>query len=368
MNIAILGTGVMGRVLCLELLKLAENAQKPIHLSLFDKNTQEQQTSPSYTAAGMLTPFCELETAEHLVFEMGIHALPLWREISNLLNNKIGFQQRGSLVVSHQADKPDYMRFIQQLRAKLGDSLEESVSFLDTQALGRICPSLQGSFQEAIYIASEAALNSQDFMQASGEYIRSSKAKWHASQNVQDLASHQAGASFRANGKKHEFDLVFDTRGLGAKENLPDLRGVRGELIWLEAPEVHISQLVRLMHPRYKLYLVPRGNGIYIIGASQIESEDAGPISLRSSLELLSAVYSLDSRFAESRILKTDTNLRPALPNNLPSIRINGNIIHINGLFRHGYLLSPSLAEAAVQHVFSNHKPSPFFKGTSINS
>ena len=81
--------------------------------------------------------------------------------------------------------------------------------------------------------------------------------------------------------------MVFDCRGFGAKKAYPQLRGVRGEVIWLQTSQVQLAHPIRLVHPRYPLYVVPRGQGRYVIGASQIESEDFSAISVRTILELL---------------------------------------------------------------------------------
>jgi len=123
---------------------------------------------------------------------------------------------------------------------------------------------------------------------------------------------------------------------------------VRGELLWLRAPEVKLKHLVRLMHPRYRIYVVPRPDDIYIIGATQIESDSMDPITVRSSLELLSAAYSLHPGFGEAEIISTRVNCRPALPNNLPAIRWQEGLIRANGLFRHGFLLAPTVAQEVV--------------------
>ena len=152
-----------------------------------------------------------------------------------------------------------------------------------------------------------------------------------------------------------QFDHIIDCRGLAAPSDGQRLRGVRGELIWLHAPQVKLKHLVRLMHPRYKLYIVPRENDTYIIGASQLESEFEGNITVRSALELLSAAYSVHSGFAEAEILKTDTNLRPAYPDNQPQINVDNKCISINGLFRHGYLLTPALCDIATDYIFEGH-------------
>ena len=71
-------------------------------------------------------------------------------------------------------------------------------------------------------------------------------------------------------------------------------------------------------------------------------------VTARSVLELLSAAYALHPAFGEAEIIETGADLRPAFPDNLPRIRREGRMIHVNGLYRHGFLLAPALARRAV--------------------
>jgi glycine oxidase len=167
---------------------------------------------------------------------------------------------------------------------------------------------------------------------------------WKEESKVTDV-SH---GSISVENEVKSFDWVFDARGLGAQEDMDDLRGVRGEVFWLDAPEVNITRPTRMLHPRYKIYIVPRPNNRYVIGATEIESEDKSPMSVRSSLELLSAVYSMHSGFAEARIVNMLTNCRPSLRDNLPKIEHGVKMTRINGLYRHGYLLAPAVVEEAL--------------------
>ena len=144
---------------------------------------------------------------------------------------------------------------------------------------------------------------------------------------------------------------MLDCRGLGAKEACPNLRGVRGELIYVHAPEVQIERTIRVIHPRYPVYIIPRENNIYVIGASEIESEDLSPISVRTTLDLLSAAYAVHSGFAEARILESSVNARPAFPTNEPRVIIEPGLIRVNGLYRHGFLLAPVLADAIIERI-----------------
>jgi glycine oxidase len=129
------------------------------------------------------------------------------------------------------------------------------------------------------------------------------------------------------------------------------VRGVRGEVVWLHAAGLNLQRPVRLLHPRHKVYIVPRPGDLVLVGASEIESEDRSPMSLRSAVELMAAAHSVVPALAEARILRMDTNLRPALPDNAPRIECATGLVRINGLFRHGWLLAPALVEQALQQM-----------------
>ncbi|HZN48848.1 MAG TPA: FAD-dependent oxidoreductase, partial [Ramlibacter sp.] len=148
------------------------------------------------------------------------------------------------------------------------------------------------------------------------------------------------------------FDLAVDVRGIGAKDALP-VRGVRGEIFWLQAPGLQLTRPLRLLHPRHRVYLVPRAPDLVVVGASEIESEDRSPVSVRSTVELLAAAHSVVPELAEARIVHSETNLRPALPDNLPRLATEAGLTRINGLFRHGWLIAPALAEQALQEMES---------------
>jgi glycine oxidase len=170
---------------------------------------------------------------------------------------------------------------------------------------------------------------------------------WHWGRTV---AAVEPGALVLSNSVRAEFDHVFDVRGVGAKPALP-MRGVRGEVFLLHAPGASLRRPVRLMHPRHSVYIVPRPDDCLVVGASEIESEDRSPVSLRSTLELLSAAHSAIPALAEARVVHTETNLRPALPDNLPVLKHSAGLTCINGLYRHGWLLAPALVEQALKEL-----------------
>lgn len=136
---------------------------------------------------------------------------------------------------------------------------------------------------------------------------------------------------------------------MGGETSLPGLRGLRGEVVRVHAPDVKLHRPVRLLHPRYPIYIAPKPNDLYVIGATELESEDESPMSVRSALELLSAAHSLHPAFGEARVLELNVQRRPTRPDHLPAIRVDqqARVVRVNGLYRHGWLIAPAVTEAA---------------------
>ena len=155
------------------------------------------------------------------------------------------------------------------------------------------------------------------------------------------------------------FDWLLDCRGVQA-ETLRPIRGVRGEALLLHAPQVELKRAIRILHPRYAIYIVPRGGQHYYVGATQIENEHRTPISVRSCLELLSATYAAHPQFSEASVVSQYVGIRPAFQDHLPRIDQKGRYISINGLFRHGYLVGPVICEELMRII--NDQPSFGFR------
>jgi glycine oxidase len=149
---------------------------------------------------------------------------------------------------------------------------------------------------------------------------------------------------------------TIDCTGLAARTQLGDLRGVKGEMLLLRSHEISLSRPVRLLHPRIPVYVVPRADGVFMVGATMIESDDRERITARSMLELLSAAYALHPAFGEAEILEIGTQARPAFADNLPRILRSGRTLYINGFYRHGFCIAPALARRAANFVLEGDR------------
>ncbi len=122
-------------------------------------------------------------------------------------------------------------------------------------------------------------------------------------------------------------------------------------MIVVRTEEIRLSRPVRLLHPRFPCYVVPRADHRFMIGATMIESDHRGPVTVRSAVELLGAAFALHPAFGEAEIVELGSDVRPAFPDNLPRIVTHGRTAWFNGLFRHGFLLSPAFARKAADTI-----------------
>ena len=337
-HIGIAGAGLAGRLLAWRL------ASAGAGVSLFDAKRRDDLTSASQTAAAMLSPLAELAVSDAAVFELGQRSMQLWPQWLAQMATPVYFRQDGTVVVAHSQDGASLEHFSRLLHHKLPAASKAQVQTLDAATLAHIEPALAGRFNGGLFLAGEGQLANDQLMAALAVELDRLGVQWHEGQMVEGVEAE----SIICTNQKHTVDIAVDARGVGSKRQLPTLRGVRGEVLRVECTGVILQRPVRLMHPRYQLYVAPRPNGEFVVGATELESEDTGPVTVRSVLELGSSLHSLHPAFGEARVLRMSAALRPALDDHRPRVEQQGGVWHINGLYRHGYLCAPALVDDLV--------------------
>jgi glycine oxidase len=346
----------MGRVLALELLKSGRR------VTIFDRDGELGSQSCGWTGAGMLAPYSELDTADDLVFRLGVASTSLWPALIERLPRGVFFQIAGTLIVAHSQDRPDLARFerniesrVMAMRASLG------VKTLNQTEIKKLEPELSGRFSVGLYLGEEGQVDNRQLYDALAVALREGGANWRSNTEVLEVQPFLVNTIHDSS----RFGQVIDCRGLGARADLNKLRGVRGEIIRIKAPEVTIQRPIRLMHPRYPLYIAPREDNRFVVGATLLESEDNAPMTVQSALELLSAAFSVHPGFANASIMEMGAACRPALPDNAPKFFLQDGLMRINGLYRHGFLMAPKLAELATSLLDSGNI-APEFAGLLV--
>ncbi len=316
MKIRVIGAGIAGMTCAYEFARAGANVE-----------LVERAAGPglgcSNFAGGMIAPWCEAESTEPLVPEWGREALDYWTKTVPVA------QVHGSLVVTPRRDRPDLIGFSRRT---------SGFEMIDAARIAELEPDLGGRFDLALFFPKEAHLDPRKAIAALAERLT----------QLPNVIVRFATEAQNVTGR---IDWTIDCRGFAARDELHDLRGVKGEMLVLSTQDIALARPVRLVHPRQPVYIVPRGDGRFMIGATMIENEEKSRVTARSVLELLSAAYALHPAFGEAEIDEMGSDVRPAFADNLPRIRRHDRTLYVNGLYRHGFLLAPALAQRAVAVV-----------------
>ena len=316
MRVAIIGAGIAGLTCALEF------AHRGVAVEVYERAPQGQVQGCSWFAGGMLAPWCEAENSGALIAALGAESLSWWRA------HFPASSWNGTLVLAHARDRAELTQFGRRT---------EKFEHLGAEAIAALEPELAGRFSDALYFAAEGHLEPRSALTALAARLTELAVPLHYG---------SAGPTGRTAGR-----VVIDCTGLAARAQLPQLRGVKGEMLILRQPELRLSRPLRVLHPRLPVYVVPRAAGVYMVGATMLESDAATGVSARSALELLSAAYALHPAFGEAQILELGSAVRPAFTDNLPRLTWVGAVLHVNGLYRHGFLIAPALARRAAEAV-----------------
>jgi glycine oxidase len=319
MLICVIGAGVAGLTAAFEIARAG--APFGAEVELIEKAAKPGRGC-SYFAGGMIAPWCELQSAEPIVAALGEEALAFWTQDIPVATIA------GSLVVAPPRDRAELTDFARRTRR---------FERLDEDGLAILEPALAGRFSGGLYFREEAHLEPRAAMRALFERLQTMD-------NVRVRLC--AESAPRA-------DWTVDCRGFAARGELSALRGVKGEMLVLRSEEIQLSRPVRMLHPRHPVYVVPRGEGVFMVGATMIENEERSRVTARSIVELINSAFAIHPAFAEAEIVETGSDVRPAFPDNLPRITRRGRTLYVNGLYRHGFLLAPALARRVARFLFT---------------
>jgi glycine oxidase len=348
MRATVIGAGVVGLATALEL------SERGAAVTVVERSAELGASACSWCAGGMLAPWCEGESAPPEVVELGAGALDWWAA------RVPGVARNGTLVVAAPRDGGEIDRFAARTA---------NHERLDAARLGALEPDLAGRFRKGLFFAGEGHLDPRAALAA----LRAALTRRGVDIRFGEIFAGVLPLPFAGEGRGEgpserpasfrscdilpaagEGSAIVDCRGFAARDALPELRGVRGEMLILRTRELSLSRPIRFLHPRIPLYVVPRDDGLFMVGATMIESASPGAVTARSAIELLSAAYALHPAFGEAEIVEMRADVRPAFPDNVPRIVQRGATTYVNGFYRHGFLLSPAFAQRAAALVLGD--------------
>ncbi|WP_159949615.1 glycine oxidase ThiO [Rhizobium sp. 18065] len=340
MTLVIRGAGIAGLVTAHELVNRGFSVE--VH-----ERAGAVGHGASHFAGGMLAPYCEREAAPDLVLQIGLRGLDWWRK-----KMPADVISKGTLVLAQPRDMPELSRFATRT---------QGYEWVDAEAIAALEPDLAGRFHKGLFFADEAHLDPRRAMRRLYEDLekRGTVFRLSCDKTMTPSALHGtgtgAGTGTGDGGHGNAGNCIIDCTGAAAIGALPGLRGVRGEMLYLHTPDITLSRPVRLLHPRHPLYVVPRGNDLFMLGATMIEAADSGPIAVRSLMELLNMAFAVHPAFGEARVTETGTGIRPALVDNVPRVVETPEGLAVAGMYRHGFLLAPAMAQEVADRLEQRH-------------
>jgi len=354
MKTIIIGGGIAGLCVAYHLSK-----KTGIDVTLFESETIGQATSNK--AAGMITPASEVHLGDDQLMAAFAAARDLYDDfVGEITGNKpesLDYHKNGSLLCALDSDGKNELERLTRFQVSMGFEIET----LTPARLREIEPALTHRIVGAALAHNEAHIETISLLEQLRHYLIHHKVDLRektAIKNIMSSNDHVTGVEL-LDGTTFEADVVILASGL-AKAPACDLltplplRPVKGQALSLQGPPGLLSRPVRVSH-RYPVYLVPRASGEIVVGATSEDLNDDN-VTAGGVMDLLTAVWRVLPQAYDFPIKKTWAGLRPATPDNRPILgRASGckNLYLMLGLYRHGILASPYLAEQLTKLILN---------------
>jgi glycine oxidase len=333
-------------------------------------------------AAGMLAPVGEASWGEERLLALNFESLRRWPAFAEQLESEsgleTGFARHGALHVALDRDEAEELRHRYELHRKLG---------LDSKWLaGRECRRLEQGLATAVrggaHVPGEASVDPRRVVAALLGALDQRGVAVHSGAEV--VAADREGSNWRvgtADGRDFQGASLVLTAGSWSgrarwlPEDVPPVRPVKGEILTLRGSSE--EPVCTGIIAGERVYMVPRGDGRLIVGATVEERGFETTVTAGGVHELLREAYRLIPQIAELELVEATAGLRPGSPDNAPLIGAGNadGLLIATGHFRNGMLQAPVTADSIAALLAGESPPvdlEPFspsrFAGRSTKS
>jgi glycine oxidase len=306
----------------------------------------------SHVAAGMLAPVTEADPGELALLELGLRSAADWpafaAELAEASGHDPGLRRCGALVVARDRDEAEALERELDLRRDLGLGVER----LRPSAARRLEPALAPTIRLALSVPGDHATDPRATVTAlaeAGRRVGVDLCTGTAVDRIERDGARIAGVRL-ASGEIVAAGRVVVAGGAwsGAIGGLPEvpLRPVKGQILRLRDP--HGPGLLERIVRFEAGYLVPRGDGRYVLGATMEERGFDETVTAGGLYELLRDAGELVPGVHELVVEESAAGLRPATPDNAPLLGPDPEIDGLHwatGHHRNGILLAPVTAQ-----------------------
>jgi glycine oxidase len=359
--VIVIGGGVIGLAVAWRL------AQHGAEVLVLERGEPGRGTS--HVAAGMLAPVSEAAPREEPLLRLGIasaRAYPQFvaalREASGL---DPGYVRCGTLIAARDPDEAEVLERELQIRERFGLAVRR----LRPTEARRLEPALAPTLRGALEVGDDHAIDPRRLTVALVAALGAAGAQLRTGTEVAEvqLAGDDAVQGVRLrDGNRLPADAVVIAAGVwsAAIPGIPEdaripLRPVKGQIMRLHDPAGPGLMTRALRLPA--AYLVPRGDGRYVLGATVEERGFDTTVTAGALFELLRDAVELVPGVGELVVDELSAGIRPGTPDNAPIIGAGAvpGLYWATGHYRHGILLAPMTAELVAAAVLGREASAP---------
>jgi len=349
-DVVVVGGGVIG-------LAVAWRAcQRGLTVTVLERGQPGSGTSR--VAAGMLGPIAEASTGEEPLLALGLASARIYPSfVSDLVASSgiqdVGYLRCGTMLVARDGDEAEALVRELELRLRLG----LRVGRLRASEARRREPALAPSLRLALDVPDDHAIDPRKLTAALAMGVRRAGGQVRNRAPVAELVlgGDRVRGVVLADGTRVSGDQVVIAAGAWSTEvaGIPPharvrISPVKGQILRLHDPAGPglLSCVVRMTGG----YVVPRGDGRYVIGGTMEERGFDTTVTAGAVFELLREAGELIPGVSELVVDELSAGLRPGTADNLPVIGPGGveGLHWTTGHRRNGILLAPITAALIV--------------------
>jgi glycine oxidase len=357
-DVAIIGGGVIGLAVAWRA------AQRGLRVVVLEREAAPGHGT-SHVAAGMLAPISEALVSEQPLLRLGLASAALYPEFVTELEKGSGcdpgYLRCGTLLVARDRDEVEELERELAVRRSLG----LPVTRLRASEARALESGLAPALRLALDIPDDHAVDPRKLTAAlASALVRAGgELRTNAEVRTLDLGN---GALELSGGERVHAEQVVIAAGVwsGTVKGVPDSAGVpvhpvKGQILRLHDP-AGPGLLTRVLRMRTG-YIVPRGDGRYVLGATSEERGFDTTVTAGAVFELLRDAAELVPGLSELVVDELSAGLRPATPSNAPAIgpAAQEGLHWAVGHYRHGILLTPVTAEIVLAGLLGDEPPDP---------
>jgi glycine oxidase len=346
-DVAVVGAGVIGLAVAWRA------AQRGLKVIVLERGAEPARETSS-VAAGMLAPISEALATEVALMRLGLASVSAYPEFVEELHDATGmdtgYLRCGTLLAARDGDEAEALGRELALRERFGLAVHR----LRASEARLREPALAPTLRLALEIPDDHAIDPRKLTAALAQAVIGAGGELRTNSPVAALTTADGGVTGvrLVGGERVAAEQVVVAAGpwSSSLDGVPTgasvpVHPVKGQILRLHDPAGPglLTRVVRFIGG----YLVPRGDGRYVLGATMEERGFDTTVTAGGVFELLRDASELVPSVTELVIDELSAGLRPATPDNAPAIGPGAipGLHWATGHFRHGVLLTPITAQ-----------------------